>query len=189
MTAAAEVFAARGIATSSINDIAEAAGLTKGAVYSSFASKDDLVLALMEQHVQERLQSAARAFDLAEAVDVGVHDLGASLMLAIHTDADWQHLLFEYCCLARRDPTLAAALVVRRRESRAAVAAVITRIAEAGQVTLSMSAEDVAVTVLALSNGLALEGGIDPTCVPEDLLPRLIALILGQAPPRWGPAR
>lgn len=187
LDAAAEVFAAHGIASSSVNDIARAAGLTKGAVYSNFASKDDLVLALMEEHVLRRLHDAVAAFDAADDLDTAVRDLGASLVAAIHSDATWQHLLFEYCGLARRDPTLRAALTERRREGRAAVAGAVARLADARGLDLPMSADDLAVTILAISNGLALEGGIDPASVPDDLFGRLIALIVG--PPAGGPRR
>lgn len=178
LDAASSVFAERGIATCSINDIAAAAGLTKGAFYSSFASKDELVLTLMEQHVAERLASATDAFEHAADVSEGVLGIGAALTAAIHADPDWQHLLFEYCCLARRDDVLHDALQVRRREARLAVTALITRVAAEGSFPLPMPADELAIAVLALSNGLALEDGIDPDAVPDDLLPRLIARIL-----------
>jgi AcrR family transcriptional regulator len=178
LDAAAEVFAARGIASSSVSDIAAAAGLTKGAVYSNFDSKDELVLALMEEHVLRRLHNAMAAFDAAEDVGLAVHDLGASLVEAIHSDLTWQHLLFEYCGLARRDPALHAALGQRRREGRAAVARAIERIGRARGVPLPMTPDDLAVAMLAISNGLALETGMDADGVPDDLFPRLIALIV-----------
>lgn len=178
LDAAAEVFAAHGIASSSVSDIAAAAGLTKGAVYSNFGSKDDLVLALMEEQVLHRLHNAMAAFDAAEDVGLAVHDLGASLTDAIHADLSWQHLLFEYCGLARRDPALHTALAQRRREGRAVVATAISRIAEVRGIELPMSAEDLAVAMLAISNGLALETGMDAAGVPDDLFPRLIALIV-----------
>ncbi|HEY2694995.1 MAG TPA: TetR family transcriptional regulator [Pseudonocardiaceae bacterium] len=180
LDAAAETFAARGIASSSVSDIAHAAGLTKGAVYSNFDSKDELVLTLMTEHVLDRLHNALAAFDAAEDVGLAVHDLGASLVEAIHADLTWQHLLFEYCGLARRDPTLRAALAERRKEGRAAVARAIERIAAARGVELPMPPADLAVAMLAISNGLALETGMDADGVPDDLFPRLIALIIGQ---------
>ena len=56
--AATGVFARQGIAATSLNEIAAAAGLTKGAVYSNFAGRDDLVLTIMEEHIVERTHSA-----------------------------------------------------------------------------------------------------------------------------------
>ena len=63
LDAAFTTFGERGIAATSLNEVAAAAGLTKGAVYSNFASKDELVLALMEEHVAHRLQGALAAHD------------------------------------------------------------------------------------------------------------------------------
>ncbi|QNE37016.1 ScbR family autoregulator-binding transcription factor [Leifsonia shinshuensis] len=57
---AAEVFGARGYGLASISDIAKAAGLTKGALYFHFASKDELALAVVaEQHRRTMEASAA----------------------------------------------------------------------------------------------------------------------------------
>src|SRR3954468_12512488 len=61
--AAARVFAEKGFATTSLDEVAEAAGLTKGAVYSNFENKEDLVTAVLKAH-QDR-QSGIR--DVATA--------------------------------------------------------------------------------------------------------------------------
>lgn len=181
MDAAASVFAARGIASSSVTDIAEAAQLTKGAVYSNFASKDDLILALMDEQVSQRLADAIKAFEMVPDLNVAVQAIGHSLVAAIHADGTWQNLLFEYIGLARRDQEMRAELARRRRENRAAIARQITRLAEARGVELPLSAEELTVTILAISNGLAMEGGIEPAAVPDDLFARLMRLILGPA--------
>lgn len=62
---AAEVFGARGYGLASIADIAAAAGLTKGALYFHFASKDELAFAVIAE--QHRRTMAASAAILAEA--------------------------------------------------------------------------------------------------------------------------
>jgi AcrR family transcriptional regulator len=57
---AAEVFGERGYGLASISDIAAAAGLTKGALYFHFASKDELAFAVIaEQHSRTITASAA----------------------------------------------------------------------------------------------------------------------------------
>src|SRR5690349_6821954 len=61
MDAAAVVFARDGFHGASLDDVAAAAGFTKGAVYSNFAGKDDLFLAVFEdrysneQHEMQRV--------------------------------------------------------------------------------------------------------------------------------------
>jgi AcrR family transcriptional regulator len=68
--AAAEVFEEQGIGAASIEAIAVAAGLTRGAFYSNFDDKDDLIIAMLEDHVERSLKHhrdlLARHRDLAD---------------------------------------------------------------------------------------------------------------------------
>src|ERR1700723_463386 len=50
--AAATVFEQRGIGAATIDAIVAAAGLTRGAFYSNFDSKDDLIVAILADHVE-----------------------------------------------------------------------------------------------------------------------------------------
>ncbi|GAB2593071.1 TetR/AcrR family transcriptional regulator [Microlunatus antarcticus] len=61
MAAAVAVFAERGVIGSSVEEICEAAGFTRGAFYSNFADKDALVLAMIEQGVAEEYAAAEQA--------------------------------------------------------------------------------------------------------------------------------
>ena len=72
LRAAADVFAERGFRDASIDEVAERAGYSKGAVYWHFASKGDLFFALVEEHVDrptremiELLESAPAERDVA----------------------------------------------------------------------------------------------------------------------------
>src|SRR3954449_4193797 len=52
LEAALQVFAERGYRDSSVDDIAERAGYSKGAMYWHFSSKDDLFFALIEERIE-----------------------------------------------------------------------------------------------------------------------------------------
>src|SRR5215510_5463698 len=54
--AAARVFEEQGINAASIEAIAAAAGFTRGAFYSNFKSKDDLIIAMLEDHVEQSIR-------------------------------------------------------------------------------------------------------------------------------------
>jgi AcrR family transcriptional regulator len=181
LDAAFAVFAERGIAASSLNEVAAAAGLTKGAVYSNFESKDDLVLALMEEHAAARINAS-----LAEVDDHGdgpetLAAIGAVLVTAMRSDAAWHRLLAEYFAMAHHDRRRQKALRQRRREVREAVARALDRVAGGLDIELPMPSGELAVVLLALSNGLAVEADIDPEAVPDDLLGRVLTLIAGEA--------
>src|SRR6184192_2330691 len=49
-----QVFAERGIELGSLDEVAQTAGFTKGAIYRQFPSKSAFLLALLEQCKQER---------------------------------------------------------------------------------------------------------------------------------------
>ncbi|GAA1862930.1 TetR/AcrR family transcriptional regulator [Brevibacterium marinum] len=53
--AGVSVFAVKGIDGASIEEICEAAGFTRGAFYSNFSSRDDLILATIEQRTSHDL--------------------------------------------------------------------------------------------------------------------------------------
>src|SRR5207253_5688664 len=71
--AAALVFEEQGINAASIEAIAAAAGFTRGAFYSNFASKDELIIAMLEDHLEQsirrNLDLLARHSNLADFID------------------------------------------------------------------------------------------------------------------------
>ncbi len=69
MAAALSVFAERGVIGSSVEEICEAAGFTRGAFYSNFADKDALVLALIEQGIAAEYAAAEEAVAELKAQD------------------------------------------------------------------------------------------------------------------------
>jgi len=178
LAAAVTVFARQGIARTSLSDIATEAGLTKGAVYSNFASKDELLLSIMENHLIERMRNATAVFAGELSTPDAVREAGARLLSSMVADATWHQLLLEYWTLAVHDETVMSKLAARRSELRAVIARAITEAAGAHGVTLPITAEELAVTLMALSNGYAVERSIDEAAVPADLFERVLTLLV-----------
>jgi AcrR family transcriptional regulator len=178
LSAAVTVFARQGIARTSLSEIAAEAGLTKGAVYSNFASKDELLLAIMESHLIERMRDATAVFDGELSTPDAVRVAGARLLAAVVADAAWHQLLLEYWTLALHDETVMTKLAQRRREVRATVARAIATAADAQGVTLPITPEELAVTLMALSNGYAVERSIDEAAVPPNLFEKVLTLLV-----------
>jgi AcrR family transcriptional regulator len=72
MAAAVAVFAERGVIGSSVEEICETAGFTRGAFYSNFADKDALVLALIELGIAEEYAAAEAAVTELKAQGAGL---------------------------------------------------------------------------------------------------------------------
>lgn len=179
LDAAYAVFGERGIAASSLSDVAAAAGLTKGAIYSSFTGKDEMVLALMEERVLARATGAVAGFpSSAGDHEQAVSEVGRTVVEASRDDATAHRLLMEYFAMSHRDPGRRAGLRRSRRAAREAVTGVLVGLRDEQGLPLPLPPEELAIVVMALSNGLAIESGIDPDAVPDDLLGRLFAAVV-----------
>jgi AcrR family transcriptional regulator len=183
LRAAREVFGARGFHGATIEEIADEAGLSNGAIYYNFDSKGDLFLELLEERMEERVRHMRRTLtDGAQAGgrDVGLDEEARDATRSLKEGREWRLLLFEFVAHAARTPSLRPKLRAHKRRFRAAMAEVLEqRITERGTAG-SIPSEQLALVAMALANGLALEELADPGAVPDELLGDLMALLLAQ---------
>jgi len=182
LDASLDEFTRHGYQRASLDRIAAAAGFSKGAIYSNFAGKEDLFLSLMDQQVRDRLDRvgdtiATVGSDVGE--DVVAEQVGRVLTGVIASDTAWQLLFLDYVTHAARDPQRRAQLTERRRKIRAVVAAATAEMLPPQHPLWTRFTPDaIAITMLAISNGLALERIADPDGVPGDLLGRIMQSLL-----------
>jgi AcrR family transcriptional regulator len=177
LDAARTVFAERGFAGASLDQVAEEAGLTKGAVYSNFANKEDLVLAVLEDNFNQRLDEALSAVDLEGTLEEQAR-VGGSLFMAQFEEDRWADLLFlDFVTYAARNPEFRARLAARHHETTAAIADVMVENSATSEWSLPMPADKLALVLNALGSGLALEKLIDPDAVPNELFGEVITLL------------
>jgi AcrR family transcriptional regulator len=179
LSAAEASFVSRGFHASSVDEVAERAGYTKGAVYSNFASKEDLFFAVYERRVEQvltevvpdlRQLGAERAFD----------QLAGGALHRRDPDDGWRAVFFEFWAHVVRHPELRerfAAIHARFLEPMAE--AVQQRAEDRGQ-TLSadVTASQVAVAWNAMEVGLNLERLTQPQTVDRALARRMGRLLL-----------
>jgi AcrR family transcriptional regulator len=124
LQAAAAVFAERGVNGASVEEITDAAGFTRGAFYSNFADKSALVLAMLNESLEEQYAVAERAVaELTASGNRNVEELVNETLTALersHQPARVATLLDQELKLhAAREPGLRAAyLAVSRRAAR-----------------------------------------------------------------------
>ena len=156
-------FVRRGFEAAGLDDIAEAAGLSKGALYYHFDGKEELFLALVEQRLERRAADLRSGIEAALAVvsDAGAHgDDGAWVRTAIGAlplDRDWTLLFFEFVCYAARRPVVAAAFADRLAELRQLGATALEEIARAAGLSLPVPASELSDALSALANGAAID--------------------------------
>jgi AcrR family transcriptional regulator len=168
LDAAALLVAAQGVEGATVEAIAAAAGVTTGALYSSFASKGELLETLvLERHTDlSGLPLATLAEDLGQRV--------ADVLSATLVDAQ---LLNELLAAASRDPGLRALLAERILASAAALA---DRITDEGLAT-RLPPEEAALAIQVLVAGTVTLQPVLGDALPPSLLTSVIALLRGPA--------
>ena len=166
LDAAAEVFANRGFGGASLDEIAEVAGYTKGAVYSNFGSKDELFLAVL----QDRMRRQVELLDgLAERAKAAPGDVPLLLPDLDSLDQQWCLLIFEFWLYALRNPSSGERLAAVYRQFRADLAPLLAPYTGA-----SMQPEELAAAGIAIYQGLALQRHLDPDAARADFVARLL---------------
>ncbi|MEV7429660.1 TetR/AcrR family transcriptional regulator [Nocardioides sp. NPDC092400] len=184
LDAAARTFARQGIDGASLDDVAAAAGFTKGAVYSNFGSKEGLVAALVDDRVSAYLDLGLAAVenDPGATLAERARALGDRLTAATDEQHDWHLLFLELWQRTVRSGRTEGAFVQRRRELHAAVAGAVAAHAEQAGAELPLPATSMATLLMALSNGLAIERLVEPGSVPDDLMGQVLALVVQAGP-------
>lgn len=190
LDAAADLFAERGIGATSVEDVAVAAGFTKGAIYSNFASKDELILDLIDDRAGARLSWGAEAFAAGTgSAGARAEALGDHLTAVSVAERTWEMLFLEFWQQAVRQPEAGRRFAARRRELRADIADALSRQTELLKLTPTLPPEQLATVILALSNGLAIERQADDEAVPEHLFGDVLRLLLAPSEPADRPRR
>jgi AcrR family transcriptional regulator len=176
--AAATVFARRGYVAASLDEVAEDAGLTKGAVYSNFASKEDLFQAVIDDRLNEPMMHIAEdILDSADTFEEQAMKGARAFTDVVERDRSVYLLGLEFDVYVARHPEYAPKVAERWREEFQSIAELITEQAEKNGLPLPLPAYDMAVVVTALSQGITLRRLVNPDAVPEDLLGRVYALL------------
>jgi AcrR family transcriptional regulator len=184
------VFARRGYQAATVDEVAEEAGFTTGALYSNFKGKEDLFLAVVEDMIAREVREYTEIFERGTTFEERSRGGADRWMELLGQDPDYFRLFIELWSAAIRDPGLRAKFAERSGAMRDAT----TRMIEAGSTEMGVEAprEDarmLATVVNALGNGLAMEKLMFPGSVPDNLFGDILAVLFraladaaGQAP-------
>lgn len=182
LSTAATVFARRGYRGASVEEIAEEAGYSHGAVYSNFAGKEDLFLAVLEEYMAERARElAATQVELAEdePLEARARALADQWMERFAKDRESFLLHLEFIAHAGRDPELAERFGTRSAALREAIAGYIGHYQALEGVEPALPPADLAMVLRALGIGLAVEALVSPDAVREGLYGDFVELLVG----------
>jgi AcrR family transcriptional regulator len=177
LEAAMEIFAQRGYRDASVDEIAERAGYSKGAIYFHFAGKDDLFFALLEERVDRPMREAIKLLESASPEEDMALEANRYFGELVRGQRELLLLDHEYRSQALRDSKLRARYVKREAKLRSVLAKGIRARARHLGAPPVAAPEHVATALLSLAFGLAQEKLIEPDAVPDGLLGEMFALI------------
>lgn len=181
LSTAAGVFARRGYNGASVEEIAEEAGYSHGAVYSNFESKAELFLAVLEDYMAERAQELAQTqLELGEdaPLEARARALADQWMERFAKDRESFLLHMEFIANAGRDPATAERFGSRSASLRETISRYISHYAEKEEVELALSADDLALVLRALGIGLAVEALVSPAAVRDEVYGDFVELLV-----------
>ncbi|HSK35329.1 MAG TPA: TetR/AcrR family transcriptional regulator [Actinomycetota bacterium] len=168
LDAAGQVFARRGFHAATVDEVAEAAGYTKGAVYSNFANKDELFLALLDQRLATQLQQVEALYAIESSEELLAAMRGRTEQ-EFAAARDFGVLMVEFSLYAMRNPAAKAELAKRYRQLRSRLAELITKRYARHQTSPPMPPEHLAALALATDAGLVLQYSAEPGALPWEL--------------------
>jgi AcrR family transcriptional regulator len=179
LDAAAQVYARRGFAGATLDEVAAEAGFTKGAVYGHFGSKENLLLALVEEYLAGQVTEQMALFDRDRATWERPLAGSHRWMDRLEENPDRFRLFVELWAYAQRDEHLARRLA----DGLAALRATFARFAsessrDAGLDPPPGVPEQFANVMLGLGVGLSMLKLTDPDAVPGDLLGTTLSVLI-----------
>lgn len=166
LRSAEHIFARDGFEAASIEEIADAAGYSRGAFYANFKSKEDLFMALLEDFFRRRMGDVQNLMEWAKTPQEQA-ELLRSYYSRIANQKQWVLIFLEYKLFAVRHPRVQARLQQRLRGLRKGGAQILEKLSTALGRRTPVSSMTAAVAMGALSNALLLEHLVDPITLPS----------------------
>jgi AcrR family transcriptional regulator len=151
------VFLRRGFHQAPLEEIAQDAGCSKGAVFSNFAGKDELFLAVLAEQYQCRQREQLTQMRTSGSLAGGLRAAAREMAENQAKDPHWTPLLVEFWTHASRQAELRARVAAAHEQLLDGYAVMLTELAARDGVEFVVPAKDIARSATALVRGLALE--------------------------------
>jgi len=169
MSAAEQVFARVGYEKAQVEEIADAAGFSKGALYAHFKSKEELFLALFEAKTARSLAKLRHALDSAPTREEKIEAF-RTFYIDLSKEKDWALIILEVKLFVRRHPDVQARF--RRIDEHAGdnIEGTLTRL-------FGNSARAAGEALGGIVSALVLESDLEPDALPERKVRALLGTI------------
>ncbi len=165
--AAAVCFMQRGFHQTTMHEICAQAGMSPGGIYQYFASKDAIIVAIVEKQREENALIIAALEGTQDFVERLVDIMRA--ILHAFRDPTYGRLGVEVFAEGSRNPHVREVLRRNQTELKEAFSTALKKAQAAGQVDPGLSSEQLSEVLLALIAGLSSRAIVNPDYKPEQL--------------------
>jgi AcrR family transcriptional regulator len=153
--AATSVFARLGVHTARMDDIVEEAGLSKGAVYWYFDSKDEIIKSILEMYLNRELQELHDLVRQSDSVENRLMLMVDHLIAELEQYESVMPIAYEFYSLSTRESDIRKSLDVYFQKFIKIYEDLITQGIKHGELK-KVDPQETAVSILALLEGLTL---------------------------------
>ena len=179
LDAAEELFARKGLLGAALDDIADAAGYTRGAIYSHFGAKEELFLAVIERQRQRFLDGFTETIESFHRFsDIDFDEL-ADRWREMSSGTARAALGYEFTLFLLRNSDARERLAEQRLETVRSLGDFISKNVARLGATLTIPAETLARVILAVNDGITLGSHLDD----EDLYHPYLQLVVASINP------
>jgi AcrR family transcriptional regulator len=177
LDAAQKLIAKKGLSAASVEDIAEAAGYTRGAFYSNFSSKGDLFIELLRRDHQKTTAELNALRTDALSLDQIQERARATYSQLYHDNESFMNWT-EARLLAARDTKFRAKLNALVLEKRAQIAGFIEYFHQRAGAPPQVSPDAMAMGFMSLVEGVKLSMLSNPTDMPPEAAESVLTLFV-----------
>ena len=174
LDAAAHVFARKGFAGASVEEIAASAGYSTGALYSNFESKEQLFLELLSARRSQGISRRVTA--VSEILDDAITDgkdpfdaLGRVFVRVGDRNSELAPLQAEFWLYAVRNPKAMGVIAAKLNEQIDALEPLVGPAMKRSGASAEISSRWATTVILGLFQGLGHQRRVDPANVPDEL--------------------
>ncbi len=169
LDAAAKVFARKGFAGASVEEIAETAGYTVGALYSNFESKDQLLVELLVAQRARRIEAVTAVF-ADPTRDLAAQLVDLARVMGEMADREPGGALGDVGARSLRTPALKRAVSTQLRGQVAELDGLLAAALARAGIAPGVAPETVTTVVLALVQGLVRRRRNDRAGVDDEVI-------------------
>ncbi|WP_280424024.1 TetR/AcrR family transcriptional regulator [Nocardia carnea] len=179
LDAAEEVFAEKGFSAATLDDIAHAAGYTKGAIYKHFSVKEELFLAVSDRYWRRYFDNFSEV--LSTVTEVGPHELDrvAERWRRLGRDRGAEHaaLGHEFSLYLLRNPEARARVAAKRLEVAEELAGFVAENLQRVGGSLTISPLAFAHVLIATSDSVILGSQLDDIDLYRPILEMYLSVV------------